>query len=324
MLDRRALLRHAMIGAAAGGALAPAPSRAEGGSGDGAERLVTIPGTDSFDIAPADGGKPYRISVALPGAGPEPFGVAVLLDPHLLFGLATDLSRALAASGAIPPLILVGIGYPAQDIAEIVLRRTLDFTFEPDAPHEALIRQLMGPEREVRSGGGARFLEFIARELLPGVARRYPADIAAPMLIGHSLGGLFGLGALFSGASPFARYALSSPPVLWAQEAILRTEARHAAAHRDLPARLFLGAGGEETSLARVLGLPPEMKETERAFSAAFGDPDPVAQLRRLHRALSGRGYPGLRSSLHIFDGESHASVPAPALARALPTLFAK
>ncbi|MEO7962368.1 MAG: alpha/beta hydrolase-fold protein [Gemmatimonadaceae bacterium] len=45
---------------------------------------------------------------------------------------------------------------------------------------------------QMRSGGYARFMEFLRDELLPSVAARFPIDTAARhMLVGHSSGGHF-------------------------------------------------------------------------------------------------------------------------------------
>jgi len=295
---------------------------------DGVGRTnVIIPDSDRFDIRAAGTGTAYRVSVGLPlpadtHGGPPP--MLCLLDAHDHFRLFVDLARSLAEAGDIVPLLIVGIGYPTDDPMEIIARRLYDFTFVGDPLHEALVRRIVGRGHVVRAGGADGFLHFIETELTPAIVARYGAVAAGPALAGHSLGGLLGLYALFSGRGGFSRYAISSPPLLWAADALAAQEAAYARSHADLPALLSLAAGAEETSLSHVLGLPDHLKPVERAFIAAVGDPDPLEQLDHFQRTLASRRYPSLVMDHHVFAGEGHAAVAAVAFRRALRVLYSK
>src|SRR5262245_51135485 len=82
--------------------------------------------------------------------------------------------------GVVAPAIVVGIGYPTDDIRDIFARRRLfDLTPSPvGAPG--------------RSGGGGldAFLRVIEDEVKPFVAARYRVDPAKQSIYGYSLGGL--------------------------------------------------------------------------------------------------------------------------------------
>jgi hypothetical protein len=91
--------------------------------------------------------------------------------PEGLVGIVGDLVRR----GDLPPVILVGVGYPGAT------QRARDFLAEPE-----------------------RFLGFLVRELIPVVDVRFRTDPSAGrILVGHSDGGFCTINALLSyGARP--------------------------------------------------------------------------------------------------------------------------
>jgi len=278
-----------------------------------------------FDTRAKANGETYRIHVALP-PGMEPgarYPVVYLLDADWHFPLMAETVRLLVEAGDIAPVIVVGIGYRVTRPMETITLRTRDFTVAGDRPHEELIRKIVGEGPAIRTGGAEAFLAFIQQELKPAIAARFPADNGRTALFGHSLGGTFGLNVLFRHPESFTAYGLSSPPVLWGEEEALKLEADRAARHGDLPAELMLSVGGDERTLAHVLGLPPAMKAEEEKMLAAFGNPDPAAQLMGFDSRLRGRAYPGLRyPGLAIYSGHGHGSVPIPAFAAGLLAFF--
>lgn len=329
MTDRRRLLMGLGLAApvALGGGAAASPGcggrSTLGGAAATTGSPVTIPDTDCFDMRASSSGAAYRIKTAWPSSPPAD-GVAhpliVLLDGDDYFEMFVEMARMLAYAGEAPQAVIAGVGYPQDDRNAFVKARLRDFTWVGDAPHEALVAKIAGGAEGIEPGGGARFLDFIDKELKPELARRHGAGEAS--LFAHSLGGLFALNALFAKPESFARYAISSPPVLWADNHILEAETRYAKDHDNLRARVMLAIGGEETSLAHVLGLPEEFKAIEADFVEAMGEPDPLAQLSGFYGTLAGRRYPGLDLDFHVFEGESHTSVAPAAFLRALRRLF--
>lgn len=217
---------------------------------------------DRFDVV-ADGLGAYTIDVSMPANAPpgQLLPVIVVLDGNLQFDVVQAVvhgGMARAGGSLLPPSIVVGVGYPEREgFASFYARRNFDF-HEPWDMTDPLGRQLHmvfrmlkraegKPELEMRAGGYARFLRFLADELLPGLARHYPVDPEGQhVLVGDSSGGHFALRALFDPTSPFARYVAISPSLGTAPGTIQAAEAAYAAAHTDLAAEVFVCAGDVE------------------------------------------------------------------------------
>lgn len=334
MTDRRKFLFSA-AGVACSGFIAASAACAsplkKGSSATGSDRDSepcqtggALLNTEVFEMQSGSSGVHYRIKVAWPVVGDSHarFPVVFLLDANDYFDLFVAMSRSLAFAGECPQLIIVGIGYPVDSLAETIRPRLRDFTWVADAQHGALVAVLTNTDEPIEMAGGEEFLRFINEDLKTYVGQNYAADVGNSALFGHSLGGLFALSTLFSQPASFERYSISSPPLLWANEHIFREETEYASKHDDLPVQLLLGAGSLETSLAHVLGFGEEMAQFERDFIAEMGAPDPLSQLGQFHAQLSRRAFPNLHMSYQIFEGESHASVAAVAFVRGLRTLF--
>ena len=111
-------------------------------------------------------------------------------DANGAFGLTVDIVRHLQLGGHLPPLVVVGIGYPVALLRQTLAPRTRDLT--------PTVSPVMtdGAGDVVASGGAAAFLAFVADELQPWVRERLPVGPDA-VYVGHSLGGLFGASTLF-------------------------------------------------------------------------------------------------------------------------------
>ncbi|MCC6808177.1 MAG: alpha/beta hydrolase [Deltaproteobacteria bacterium] len=211
-------------------------------------RPVVVPGTTVVSTLEApEIGETYRITVHLP---PEHatdegrrFAVVYQLDPSFA-GLA-QLDRTVVAAArlerlsALPPVIVVGVGYDYEDARVVKRGRWRDYSF-PVADPEPLTAALYGY-------GGDAFYRFIRDTLVPRIDADYRTDPAAPRtIVGHSLGGLFVLYALTRGDGVFGRFVAASPTFNFENGAIFaETDAAPA-----LRGRLFLGIGALE-------GLPP-------------------------------------------------------------------
>jgi len=172
---------------------------------------VSIPQSESFALEPRAGGEAYRIYVGLPlSYGREPqrdYPVVYGLDAEVGFASAVGITRFLALAEEIPEVIVIGIGYGA-DFATWQKRRVVDLTPVPVSTSPG-------------SGQAARFLDFIERELIPLIDRRY-RTARDRTLTGYSHGGLFGTYALFHRPGLFQRYILGSPSYGWAEGAALQ------------------------------------------------------------------------------------------------------
>jgi hypothetical protein len=115
------------------------------------------------------------------------YPVVIVLDAEANFTNARTITSTLAALGHFPEAIVVGIPNAAGGAAG----RVHDMT--PPG---------LSVSGSSRNEGGDRFLDFIERELLPEVGKRYRGG-APRMLVGHSSGGVI------------ATYAAATRPALF-------------------------------------------------------------------------------------------------------------
>ena len=272
---------------------------------------------DQFEVV-ADGLGRYTIDISLPAGHDREearYPVVMVVDGNLLFDAAQVAlhGRFMSAGGLLPPSILVGVGYPADEgMASFYARRNYDF-HGPWAMTDPLGLSLHGyfnmmktaegkPDMEMRAGGYERFMGFLRDELLPSLAARYPIDLKARhALIGDSSGGHFVLRALYDPASPFRRYVCISPGFGSAEGAIQRAEAEYAAAHDDLDADLFICCGRVEIDQEPVMAM------------LRFG-----SGVTWIAEQFAIRGWRSARIDWEIMNHEDHGSIQLRAVAAGL------
>ncbi|SDJ62473.1 alpha/beta hydrolase [Microbulbifer yueqingensis] len=141
---------------------------------------------DYFRLRSGIVGRPYHIYVRHPEGyeeNPEKqYPVIYLLDGDSMFPILAANHLFLHYDDQIPEAIVVGIAYGAFDPA--INMRDIDFS----TPSEG---------RE-RSGGADLFHQFLERELLPAVEKRYRADPQRRILYGQSRGGFMVLYSAFN------------------------------------------------------------------------------------------------------------------------------
>lgn len=306
-----ALLAAALPGAGAGSGAAAA-----------AGAPVAVPGAQSFEMTAGATGLSYRIYLALPEKpAPEAgFPVLYFLDGEAVFGTAAEAMR-LQTRGpkGFEGAAVVAIGHGGAGPFDSAARYR-DFTTPADPAH--LPRRSDGA-RLPANGGAEAFLDFIAGELMPEIARRLPADPARATLVGHSLGGFFALHAFLGRPGLFRNVVAGSPSVWWNRSELLDQGRAFAAApppprsgaeaasdsgpgndtgHVTDPdfsgLRLFIGVGSEEL---------PEMRAGARAMAEA------LAPLRAR----------GLALAFREFAEEEHTSVIPALVSRAFAVALA-
>jgi predicted alpha/beta superfamily hydrolase len=219
-------------------AAAPVGAAAAQSPAAGADSIppVTLPGTELRHLTSAATGRDYDIYVSLPAdyaAHPDArYPVLYVLDGQWDFKLMLSIQGGLAYDRWNPPIIIVGITYSGANPDYNALR-AMDLT--PVAS-----RTIPG------SGAAPQFLSFLRHQVIPFVESAYRADPARRVLLGASFGGLFTLYAMFSDPALFAGYVAGSPAVSYGGRAAFGVEASYAAAHHDLPVRLFVAVGGNE------------------------------------------------------------------------------
>lgn len=271
-----------------------------------------IPETEYFDLTSKDG-RGYRIFVSRPDADPAPSGYPVIyvLDANGYFALAASLNR-LRSRSPNAAAIVVGIGYPI-DGAFDMQRRTFDLTTKASP-------EKLPPERGGRgwpeSGGANQFLEFIQGELKPLIAEKYSVDTSNQTIVGHSLGGLFVMHALFTRPESFQTYIAISPSGWWNDFALLEEEKTFTKRTDTLKShvRLLIEVGELELSgnEGPAAALAPTPASMEFGTTTEFAD--------RLMKIDS----KNITVNYKQFEGESHGTVVPPAMIEAfrfaLPT----
>lgn len=275
---------------------APAPTSAATSTPEQPVRHPAIlPGTDTWNLTARSNGREYRIYVNFPanyGEGANAYPVIYLTDGNGNFPLARSIYGELVRENRMPAALLIGIGYPTDDGQIISDLRQRDF-----AP--SYFSDYQNPQNNLPSGtsGAAAFFQFIWNELKPEIDSRYRTLTGDNTLIGHSMGGMFGLYVLFQAQGSFNRYLISSPSIWWDNNTVLGDEVTYAAGHADLPVRVFMGAGSDETEIATAM--------------------------QDLAKAVSENPYPNLTLDTQVFPDEGHLTVLPFTLSRGLRKLFA-
>jgi hypothetical protein len=258
----------------------PAPSGAPLGR-------VSLPGTEVRQIESAETGRSYDIYIRPPDDYTKDknkqYPILYVLDGQWDFKLLDSIYGGLYYDGYVPEMIIVGITY-SGDSPDYGSLRAMDYT----PVHDPSISG---------SGDAPKFLAFLKKELFPLIESNYRVDASQRVLMGHSFGGTFSLYALFTEPELFSGYVVGSPAVPYGGQFAFEQEAEYAGSHKDLPVKLFLFAGTEES-----LAYPDE----------------------KFMQVLRDRNYPGLQMETLMLEGERHAGVKPEGFNRGLRFIFQK
>jgi uncharacterized protein len=219
-----------------------------------------------------------------PSIEPGPWPALIFLDGDYTFDVAVNAYRALRESDAIPPAVVIAVGY-GKPFNHPGNRRGRDYT--PTAAPE-----------EPASGGADQFLAHLTGLLWPELSRRYPLHQESTVLAGHSLSSLLVLHALFQPQPFFRRVLAGAPSIWWDDRSFLALMTRFRDHQASLPAELFLGIGTEDTASM-------------------------IDDLTRLEKQLARRPFAGLQLTSVKFPGRDHYNVVPELFTTGLRTLFA-
>ncbi len=176
-------------------------------------------------------GKSLILRVRLPPgydpAGTQRYPVIVQLDPTYVglrqMEITVGWVSEAESAGRLPPTLVVGVDYP--DPWERMRDYALPTPLDP----------------QYQGAGADRFYRALRDEVVPHLDATLRARADARYLVGHSLGGSFGLYAALrhdpAAPSPFAGVIASDAPVTMA---LLTYEGLHAARADALPLRLYI------------------------------------------------------------------------------------
>jgi uncharacterized protein len=268
----------------------------------GAPNAYKVPNTQVHEIQSAANHAIYRLFIATPAdyaTSGKTYPVVYMLDADYSFALTRNVVQHLVERGKLPEMILVAIAYPgaADDMEVYYSNRKRDYT--PGAP--LAVGTSAGDSKGHSGQGGAEmFRSFIAGEVIPFVAAKYPVSTDRTF-IGHSYGGLFGTYVLLTQPELFGRYVIVSPS-LWFDNGSIRRLETQGVPRPALRARAFFAIGALETQ-------------------AAAGAPM-VQDLTHFTKRLKAQRNAGLEVTLDVRAGETHESVFPGAVTRGLLTVF--
>lgn len=308
---RAAALAIVLASQAAMAAPAPAPPPADG--------TVRLAGTQTFDLTDDASGRTYRIFLSIPeGQSPEGGWPAItLIDGNFTFPIAWGQLRAGMAGGEARPAVLIGVGYPTDDLGALTTLRNRDLT--PSLPAADLpLPAGAPPPRPADYGGADAFIRFLTGPLLRQVQSRVAVRHDDLALFGHSLGGLLATRILLTQPDAYRTYLISSPFLSFADKAVLQDLPQlkgriHASRSRP---RIFLSVGALEQ---RVPEGPPPTGFTAELIERLVARAALVDNVRALAAALAPLTDAGLiELEIAEFPGERHSSVISSAISRGL------
>lgn len=276
---------------------------------------------DRVDLTSSLTGRQYQLFVSIPD-GPPPDGgwpVVYLIDGNLHFGIAVDTARIQACWPDVRNPIVVGIGYPTESVAEALKRRMPDLTTAPAAGYlETSWRASMPKERD-GFGQMDAYLDFLEQQVKPLIVERYSASAADQTLMGHSLGGLTTLHALFRRPRSIRTYVSISPSIWWNDRAVLAYEPEFVRRARagEVDVRVLVSAGEEEDPafdrFEHGKGPMPLSVYREMAEDCSMVQ-NVLALVERLRPLSNDRFH--IEALIH--SGDDHNTVPAAGIARGM------
>jgi len=206
--------------------------------------LAEMPLT-TFSLSSPQTGTDYQIMVEAPEAAdePGPWPAVLFMDGDEVFEYAVNVYRELRASNAVPPVLLVGVGYGLSPMA---FGDWTNFTFTKSANKRLRDYTATQMQTEPESGGANDFVAFLTDTLLPELARRYSVDSTACGLAGHSLGSLAVIHALLHAKPVFTRFLASAPSLWWDDRSPLKQIATRRENSPNLSAKLYLSIGADD------------------------------------------------------------------------------
>jgi len=230
----------------------------------------------------------YQITIALPKdyyKTNKTYPVLYLLDADYLLGTVRESAFMMAFGNQIPKIIIVGITYNGT-FDDWYQKRIRDF-----CPTESYA------VKAFQGGGYAdNFLQFIQNELIPLIDKNYRIVPDERILVGYSLGGLFGAYALFENPNLFNRFILISPSFWWDDTMIFDIEKDFSQNNDKLQAKVFLSLGTKEYE--------------DFMFVKKFND------------IINTRNYKGLLTKFKTISSEEHTSTFAPAFIIGIKEIF--
>lgn len=251
---------------------------------------------DTLRLPSEDTGRTYEITVLLPPGYDEAqtYPSVYLIDGHWHYYNVAGDAQQLMEAGEIEDIILVSIAYAdlvpnsLSGYAEISRLRIDDLTAVKNTP-------------EAERGGGAEaFRRFIAQDLIPAIEADYSTSAQRRTLMGHSLGGYFGLWEMYTrgDTSLFENIEAGSPALWWADGHLMALLDEVEAEGRPQPFDLHTTMGTMETVTWNAF-----FDEFEARLDT-YDLPGLTYTVERYPKGHTANAEPGFREGLKYFFGQ--------------------
>ncbi len=229
-----------------------------------------------------------RVWVSVPESykGQSKYPVVYVLDGGMHFQTVNAIINQLG-SGSIPEMILVGIENSTSRIRDLTPTH---------------VNQARGSKEWVKgSGGGDKFTDFIAKELMPYIDSKYPTT-SYSTLLGHSLGGLLVVNTMMKRPKLFVNY-IAIDPSLWWDDATLVSQVEAIIDSESL--------NGKSLFLSISNPLPPD---TEKDINVLKNDrtieTEGLRAALKFSEIVSQADSSALNFSYKYYEYEDHGTIP--------------
>jgi len=260
-------------------------------------KAVTIGKVDSVWSATLKESRPYLVytppSYDDTTATPQKYPVLYLLDGdahfHSVTGLLQILGTGINGTFVVPEMIVVAI--PNTD-------RTRDLT-----PTHVAAGFDGKPQPFLKTSGGMpNFFKFMTTELIPRIEARYRTS-SYRVFVGHSLGGITTLNALYTMPEAFNAY-VAIDPSLWYDNKLLLRQAKPFFSTANLKGKVLY--------VAQANTINPDDTTSNAHFESIL----------QFNGILESYNQTGLRYGYKYYGSDSHGSVPVIAEYDALRFIF--
>ena len=264
----------------------------------------------------------YRLMVSIPNkpAPKEGHPVVYLIDGNLHFGIAVDTMRIQACWPDTRDAVIVGIGYPTDRVTDALTLRMDDLTtpLQECLASTPWYRKMPPPPNGY--GKMDDYLRMIDEEIKPRVAEIVSVDMSDQTLMGHSLGGLTTLHALFRRTASFQHFVAIAPSIWYNDREVLDHEAGFVERVRagEARARALISVGELESTLRYPSVGADKLPASKDDFQQMVDYCRMVPNTQELGARLAAEQRPGFTVQTVVHMGDDHNMVPPAGIARGI------
>lgn len=200
----------------------------------------------------------------------------------------------------LPHMILVGISNREN--------RTRDLTISQ-------IKTRRGAPMNDDTGGAEQFTNFLEKELMPHIDKRYKTTTYRT-LIGHSYAGLFTINTLLNHQHLFSNYIAIDPSIEWDNQNILKQAKTKLSSNNYKGKSLFVSLAAEQLNMQDESVTMENLMQDNSQFSLFARS---IVEFSKLAESQSQNG---LNFSWEVYPEDLHGTVPLPSLRDGLVDQF--